>query len=152
MPVDAPKQEEDPRFSLKDSFQTAKAYVDTQLELLKLSVIERTSRIMARLLLDVFRAILALLVLFFLSMALGFYLSYLLGNNALGFLATAGIFVVVIVLLSAFNTSIKRKIIDLSIKKIFDDIEEEEEEARNDLNNAQQETAAAAAPDETQTT
>ncbi len=132
MPVD-PTNQDERRFSLKGAFQKGKEYVDTQLQLIKLGVVERSSRIIARLLLDVVRGILALLVLFFLSMALGFYLSYLLGNNALGFLATAGIFVIVIVVVSALKKSITAKIIDMSIKRIFDDIDEDEEEAKRDL-------------------
>src|SRR5690554_1595333 len=60
MPADPPKQDER-RFSLKGTFQKGKEYADTQLQLIKLGVVERVSRIIARLLLDVFRAILALL-------------------------------------------------------------------------------------------
>ncbi len=132
MPVDPPKQDER-SFSFKGTFQKGKEYAETQLQLLKLGVVERSSRILARLLLDVFRGILAVLALFFLSMALGFYLSYLLGNNALGFLATAGIFVLLLVVASLLKQSIKNKIVDMSIKRIFDDIDEDEEEAKRDL-------------------
>lgn len=139
MPLDSEKNEEE-RFSLKGVFQKGKEYADTKLELLKLVVIARASRIIARLLLDISRGIFGLLVLFFLSMALGFYLSDLLDNNALGFLATAGIFVFVIIMLSVFSTAIKRKIIDISIQKIFDDIDEEEEEALKDISSARAES------------
>lgn len=132
MPVDSPNQDER-RFSLKGAFQKGKEYADTQLQLIKLGVVERSSRIIARLLVDVFRAILALLVLFFLSMALGFYLSYLLGNNALGFLATAGVFVILIVVVTLMKQSIKDRIIDMSIKRIFYDIDEDDEETKRDL-------------------
>src|SRR5690606_8843451 len=135
MPVDPPKQDER-RFSLKGTFQKGKEYADTQWQLLKLGVVERASRILARLLLDVFRGILAVLVLFFLSMALGFSLSYLLGDNALGFLATAGIFVIIIVIVSLLKKPIKDKIVDMSIKRIFDEIDEDEEEAKRDLADA----------------
>jgi len=164
MPADPPKQDER-RFSLKGTFQKGKEYADTQLQLIKLGVVERVSRIIARLLLDVFRAILALLVLFFLSMALGFYLSHLLGNNALGFLATAGILLGLIVVVSVLKKPLKNKIIDVSIKKILDDVDEDEEEKKRDLADAPgtvpppgaasagpAAAGAAAAPQETQTT
>ncbi len=152
MPIDPDKKEEDQRFSLKDAFQQGRAYIDTRLELLKLIVIARASRIIARLLLDVFRGILALLVLFFLSMALGFYLSDLLDNYALGFLATAGIFIVIIIVLSAFAVSIKSRIVDMSIKRIFDDIDEEDEEAKNDMNSSGETNPMAAQADLGETT
>lgn len=144
MPIDQENKEE-ARFSLKGVFQKGKEYVETKLEILKLIAIAKASRIIARLLLDVFRGVLALLVLFFLSMALGFYLSALLDNYALGFLATAGIFIVIIIILSAFSHTIRRKIVDISIKKIFDDLDDDEEDAKNDLNNTEKATNQATA-------
>jgi hypothetical protein len=69
-------------------------------------------------------------------LALGFWLGELLGSYSLGFLATAGIFLVIIILIRVFEPMLESKFMDLSIRRFLakwnDEIEEEEEELHKD--------------------
>lgn len=122
---------EEEKFSISGVYQKSKEYINTRLRLLKLGLVERSSRLIASLIVDGVKTILALFVVFFLSLALGFYLSDLLGSSSLGFLATGGIFVLLIALVSAFENPLERLFMNLSIKRFLqkwnDEIEEDEE-------------------------
>lgn len=127
---------EDRKFSIKGVFQKSKEYIDTRFNLVKLKLVERSSRLIASLIVDGLKTVFALFVLFFLSLSLGFYLSELLGSNALGFLSTGGIFVVLIALLSLFEVRLERLFMNLSIKRFLqkwnDEITDEDEERKPD--------------------
>lgn len=122
---------EEQKFSFTGVFQKSKEYIDTRLKLLKLKAVERSSRLIASLIVDVVRAVFALFVLFFFSLALGFYLSELLGSSSLGFLATGGIFVLLILVISALEGPLERLFMNLSIKRFLqkwnDEIDEDED-------------------------
>ena len=122
---------EEEKFSISGVYQKSKEYINTRLRLLKLGLVERSSRLIASLIVDGVKTILALFVIFFLSLALGFYLSDLLGSSSLGFLTTGGIFVLLIALVSAFENPLERLFMNLSIKRFLqkwnDEIEEDEE-------------------------
>jgi len=123
---------EESKFSIRGVFQKSKEYIDTRFKLFKLKLVERSSRLIASLVVDAVKTIFALFVVFFLSLALGFYLSELLGSSALGFLATGGIFVLLIVVVSAFETRLERLFMNLSIKRFLqkwnDELDEDEDE------------------------
>ncbi|MGE8298790.1 hypothetical protein HS960_21710 [Sphingobacterium paramultivorum] len=123
---------EEEKFSLSGTFQKTKEYIDSQFKLVKLKTIERSSRLIASLVVDATKLIFTLFVLFFLCLALGFWLGELLGSYSLGFLATAGIFLVIIVLIRVFEPMLESKFMDLSIRRFLakwnDEIEEEEED------------------------
>ncbi|GGG78086.1 hypothetical protein GCM10007415_07610 [Parapedobacter pyrenivorans] len=127
---------EEEKFSINGVFQKSKEYINTRLKLLKLGLVERSSRLIASLIVDGVKTILALFVIFFLSLALGFYLSEVLGSSSLGFLATGGIFVLLIVLVSAFEPRLERIFMNLSIKRFLqkwnDEIDEDDEEGKQD--------------------
>ncbi|SFC03196.1 Putative Holin-X, holin superfamily III [Parapedobacter composti] len=122
---------EEQKFSFKGVFQKSKEYIDTRFKLFKLKLVERSSRLIASLIVDVVRAVFAVFVVFFLSLALGFYLSELLGSSSLGFLATGGIFVLLIVLVSLCENPLERLFMNLSIKRFLqkwnDEIDDDEE-------------------------
>lgn len=120
MPVNEPNLE-DEKFSLKGVFQKGKEYVETQFNIIKLTVIKKSSRMIASLLVDAVKLVFTLLVVFFFAMSLGFYLSEVLDSHALGFLATGVIFILLIVLLTVFGRQIKDLIINLSISRIMAD-------------------------------
>ncbi|HWK57583.1 MAG TPA: phage holin family protein [Parapedobacter sp.] len=126
---------EDKKFSINGVYQKSKEYIDTRFKLLKLRLVERSSRLIASLITDGVKGILAIFVIFYLSLALGFYLSELLGSSALGFLATGGIFVLLIILISAFENPLERFFMNLSIKRFLqkwnDEIDEDEEGKQN---------------------
>lgn len=122
---------EEQKFSFSESFKKSKEYLDTQVELLKLQAISRMTRIMGSLIVDGSKLLLTLLVVFFWSLALGFYLGEVLGSYSLGFLATGGIFLIIVLLIRAFEPKLEAKFMDLSIKRIlakWDDPDEDEED------------------------
>jgi len=127
---------EEKKFSINGVFQKSKEYIDTRFKLFKLKLVERSSRLIASLIVDVVKTVFAIFVIFFLSLALGFYLSELLGSSSLGFLATGGIFVVLIVLISAFESRLERLFMNLSIKRFLqkwnDELDEDDEERKQD--------------------
>lgn len=117
----------DQKFSFSGSYQKTKEYLDTQVELLKLKAIARGSRIIGALVLDATKLLLTLIIIFFFSLALGFYLGELLGSYALGFLATGGIFLVILFIIRAFEPKLEAKFMDLSIRKILGKWHQEDE-------------------------
>lgn len=121
---------EEQKFSITETFNKAKDHIETQFELLKLTAISRSARIFGSLVIDVTMVLLSLLVVFFLSLALGFYLGEVLGSYSLGFLATGGIFIIFMVLIKVFEKTLELKFINLSIKRIlakWDDDDDEQE-------------------------
>ncbi|MGK6350740.1 phage holin family protein [Parapedobacter sp. DT-150] len=127
---------EEQKFSVKGVFQKSKEYVDTRLKLFKLRFVERSSRLIASLIVDIVKTIFAIFVLFFFSLALGFYLSELLGSSSLGFLATGGVFLLLIGVISMAEQPLERLFMNLSIKRFLqkwnDEIDEEDEEGKQD--------------------
>ncbi|SEL46136.1 hypothetical protein [Parapedobacter koreensis] len=127
---------EEKKFSLSGVFQKSKEYIDTRFKLIRLRLVERSSRLIASLIVDVVKTIFAVFVVFFLSLALGFYLGELLGSYSLGFLATAGIFILLIVLVSIFEPALERSFMNLSIKRFLqkwnDEIDEEDDKGKQD--------------------
>ncbi|UZJ65348.1 hypothetical protein OKW96_03865 [Sphingobacterium sp. KU25419] len=121
---------EEEKFSLSGTFQKTKEYLDSQLNLIRLKTVERSSRLIASLIVDGAKIILSLFIVFFLCLALGFYLGEVLGSNSLGFLATAVIFLLVLVLIRVLEPKLESKFMDLSIRRFSakwtDELEEEE--------------------------
>lgn len=110
---------EEQKFSLSGSFRKTKEYIDTQLELIKLQSTARVSRLIAALIVDISKTILVLIIVFFLAMALGFYLGEVMGSNALGFLTTGGIFLLILVLLKVFEPKVETKFMNMAVRKFY---------------------------------
>lgn len=110
---------EEQKFSFSDSFNKAKEYVDTQLELIKLKSIAKASRIGATIILDSSKLILVLLIIFFVSLSLGFWLGELMESNALGFLTTGIIFFIILLLVNARSGPLEKKFMGLIINRVF---------------------------------
>jgi len=121
------KEKKDMKFSLSGSFKKTREYVDTRLKLFQLKLTERSSRLIASLLVDAVKAVLVLFVVFFFSLALGFYLSELLGSTALGFLTTGGIFILLFLLILLVEPRLEHFLMNLSIKRFLDKWYENEE-------------------------
>lgn len=111
---------EEQKFSLGGSFRKTKEYIDSQLELVKLKAVAKGSRIVGSVVLAVTKVLFAILVVFFWAMALGFYLSYLVDNYALGFLITGAIFALLIVIISLANKSLQAAVMNLIIRTFLD--------------------------------
>lgn len=80
---------------------------------------ERSSRLIASLMVDVVKTIFAVFVVFFFSLALGFYLSEVLDSFSLGFLATGGIFVLLIGVIVLCEPKLERFLMNQSIKRFL---------------------------------
>lgn len=127
------KLTEEEKFSLSGSFTKGKEYIDTRIKLLQLKLIEKSSRVFSSLIVDLVKVVLALFVLFFFSLALGFYLSELLDSNSLGFLATGSIFILFIVIISIMETNIEKKLLNMTIRKFMVKWNEDEDEDEEDM-------------------
>ncbi|WP_202912328.1 hypothetical protein [Sphingobacterium olei] len=129
---------EEQKFSFSGSFQKIREYVDTRIDLVRLKVIAKSSRIIGALVVDVSKLILLLIIIFFFSLALGFYLGELLGSYSFGFLATGGIFLVLLLLIKLFEPKLEAKVMEITIRKVMgkwneDDEHVEGEEADQEL-------------------
>lgn len=120
---------EDQKFSFSESFQKTKEYVETQFDLLKLKAIARSSRIAGALILDATQLLLLMIVIFFLSLAFGFFLGEVLNSNALGFLITGLIFLVLFFIIRSISPKLEARCMDLIISRILSKWNEEVEEA-----------------------
>ncbi|MCA5005999.1 hypothetical protein [Sphingobacterium bovistauri] len=122
---------EEQKFSFTGSFQKTKEYLDTQVEIVKLKAISKSSRIVGAIVLDISKLMIALAIIFFWSLALGFWLGELLDSYSLGFLATGGIFLIFLLIVRAMEPKLEAKFMDLTIKKILGKWNEEEDYIAN---------------------
>src|SRR5690606_18226239 len=114
------------KFSFSGSFQKAKEYIDTQIELVRLKAIAKGARFVGAIVVDISKLLLGLIIVFFFSLALGFYLGELMGSYALGFLTTGGIFLMFLLLVLTFSSKLQTKFADMTIRKVVDMWDDEE--------------------------
>lgn len=126
------EEKKDTKFSLSGSFKKTREYLDTRLKLFQLQLTERSSRLFASLLVDVVKGVLAVFVVFFFSLALGFYLSELLGSTSLGFLATGGIFILLILLLMLFEPRLEYFLMNRTIKRFLEKWQDDQDDNDTD--------------------
>lgn len=119
---------DDQNFSLKGVIQKTKEYINNWKKLSRLVLIERISSILSGFIVDLIMVILGLMVFFFLSISLAFYLADITGSTSLGFLITSGIYLLVIVVIALLKTKIENKLINLSIRKFLKKWNESDEE------------------------
>jgi len=117
---------EEEKFSFADTFLKGKEYVDTQIDLLKMRALARGSRVLGSVVLDLTKILLILFVLFFVSLALGFFLGELLGSNALGFLLTGVLFFAVLATVRLFEPKLEARFTDWVVRKVSEKWDEEE--------------------------
>ena len=111
---------------LKDDLQ---AYVNTQLQLAKLTIYEKGARAVALLALGLALFFTLLFALLFIFLSLGFFLSDLFGSSTLGFTAIALAYLVLLVVLLLLRKKIGGKIEDIVIKELTKDDEYDEDQA-----------------------
>ena len=117
---------EEEKFSFNGTFQKGKEYIDTQIHLAKLKLMAKGSRLVGSMVLDITKLILFLLVLFFFSLALGFFLGEQLGSYALGFFLTGCIFLFVILIVRLLEPKIEDRFRDALIRKLTSKWEDDE--------------------------
>lgn len=118
---------EEQKFSFKGSFQKTKEYIETQVDLLKLRAIVKSARISGVIALDLMKLLLSLIIIFFLSLSLGFFLGELMHSNALGFLITGVFFVIVLLIVIAKEPKLEAKFMNLVVKRIMSRWNEDED-------------------------
>ncbi|MHB1176784.1 MAG: phage holin family protein [Daejeonella sp.] len=99
-----------------------KEYVEVRKELAILSAVEKGSQLFANLITDGLVLLFGILAILFGSLALGFYLSELLGNTFSGFFIVTGFyFLLAIVIYAVKDKYMEKHIINAVIKKFFMD-------------------------------
>lgn len=88
---------------LSDLFSAIKRYVDLRTDEIKLALAENLAKIFSRIIFFFLVFILIGIVLGICAAALSTWLGALIGNNVLGMLATAGIFIIIILSLLLFK-------------------------------------------------
>jgi len=86
-------------------------YIETKVDLIKLKAIDKGASVLSGIVVGAATALLALFILVFLSFAAAFAIAELTGKNSLGFLAIAGFYIIVAVLLFI----LKEKIVTMPI-------------------------------------
>jgi protein-S-isoprenylcysteine O-methyltransferase Ste14 len=98
-----------------------KEYIELQIKIAKLKAIDGSSGVIASAIVGTALALLALFLILFASMALGFYLSDVLESFWAGFGCVAGLYLILVLILLASSKAIKASIADKMINKIIND-------------------------------
>ena len=100
-------------------------YLTARIKLLKLEVFEKTAKISATLFSSLVIAMLASLMLFFLSIALGFYFGAVFDSYGTGFMVVTGLYLLLLVPFILFRKSLIEKLI---INRLIEQLTENEED------------------------
>lgn len=118
---------EDKELDTQDILNKVKDYIEVRKELAMLSAVEKGSQLFANLVTDGLVVLLLVLSGLFGSLALGFYLSEIIGNTYSGFLIITGFyFVLAIIIYATKDRYLEHRIISAVIKKFFRDRKTEE--------------------------
>ncbi|MFD1629613.1 phage holin family protein [Pseudopedobacter beijingensis] len=114
---------------MQEIIDKLKEYVDTRLRLAKLVAIEKSSSAIAEIIAILIISVFLLLAFLFVSLALGFYISELLGNSYSGFFIVALFyFLVALVVFLIKGNVLERTIVNTIIKKTFKEDSKEDKE------------------------
>lgn len=103
-----------------------KEYLQVRKELATLTAVEKGSQLFANLLTDGLVLLFAVLAFLFGSLALGYYLSEVLGNTYAGFLIITGFyFLAALIVYSIKDKYMEKRIINIMITKFFKDRNED---------------------------
>lgn len=80
---------------IQDLKENVKEYITIRAEIMKLRLTNKLSGVIAKMMFGVIGAVLALLLIIFGSMSVGYYFAALTGKLCMGFLIVAGIYLVV---------------------------------------------------------
>jgi hypothetical protein len=105
-----------------------KEYVRIRKELVILTAVEKGSQLFANLLTAILVVLFTVLTVLFGSLALGFYLSEIMGNTYSGFLIVAGFYLLIVLIVYLTKDKyLEKRIINNIIKKFFKDKNEADE-------------------------
>ncbi|MCL4637403.1 MAG: phage holin family protein [Olivibacter sp.] len=123
--------EEKDTFSIKGVVQKLKEYVENYTDLAYLKFVGRISKILPGIAVSGISLLFAFFVVFYLSMALAFFIGELLDSYALGFAVTGLVFILLILLVAAFRQTIKKMIANVFIKIFISLRKEDDDEEQN---------------------
>ncbi len=98
-----------------------KEYIELQIKIAKYKAIDGSSGVIASIIVGATLAILALFLILFASFTLGFYLSEVLESFWAGFGCVAGLYLILVLVISLSSKAIKNAIGDKMISKIFNE-------------------------------
>lgn len=96
-----------------------KEYAETQIKLAKYEAIDKGAKFLASFVTDMVVAVAFLLTFLFLSFSLAFLLSTWLGSYWAGFGCTAGLYLLIAIVIKLAKGKIQKPLIDMFIKKFF---------------------------------
>lgn len=121
---------EDKELDAQEIIGKVKEYIEVRKELAVLSAVEKGSQLFANLLTDGLVLLFGVLAILFGSLALGFYLSELLGDTYSGFLIVTGFYFFVAVIIYALKDRyLEKHIISAVIKRFFRDRNDDSNES-----------------------
>jgi len=106
-------------------------YIDLRLSLIKLGFVERTAGILSYLIYVFISLFLTIAILIFLGIGLGEWFATLVDSKAGGFLMTAGVFLLLMILLILLRAAIIRSFSGIFIRIMTEMDDEDEKEHRN---------------------
>jgi len=110
-------------------FSDAKAYIDTRIEYIRLSAVEKGAKIFADLITNGAVIICFIVAFLFGTIALSLFLSDVLGSYTRGFGCVAGIYLILsIVLYLIKDKFIEPSLVNLFIRKYFDKLADKDDE------------------------
>lgn len=117
-----PSEDDTLRENMEDLISHIKEYIDTQKQIFQINAAQKMAAAVSGSITAIVMAVLGILVLLFLSISAGFYLSHLTGSNALGFLIMGGIYLVLLLIFAATKKSlVQDPISEAIIAKIMDE-------------------------------
>lgn len=100
-------------------FDQLKEYAETRLKLAKYEAIDKSTSVLASMVMDVIVAISFILTFLFLSFALAFYISNLLHSYAAGFGCVALLYLIIAIIIILTKEKLQKPLVNLLIKKLF---------------------------------
>jgi len=110
---------EDQKFSFQGVIQKLKEYLNNTKNLTVLTIVDKLSSLISTVVTDGLMVIFGFFILLFLSVGLGFYFGELFESTALGFLALAGVYFLLALILMVFKNGIEKSLMNLSIRKFL---------------------------------
>jgi len=108
--------EDQNKFSIKGVIQKLKEYVENYTNLAYLKFVRRISKIIPGMAVSIISLLFAFFVVFYLSMALAFYIGELFKSYAMGFAITGLFFVLLILLVAMLRKAIKKLLTDICVR------------------------------------
>jgi|SRR3569833_2241075 len=96
-----------------------KEYIDTQVKLAKLEVIDKASGIIGEVLADLIQAICVLFLILFASFTLAFFLADLVKSEWIGFGIVFIFYLLIFLFIRIFKGSIEKPVINAVVRKFF---------------------------------